>query len=156
MGGSRHSAPQMLIGVQAEPTPLPNPPPQGGRETRVLMVRGLFTRLPWPISGALLTFRIARAYKPRNTRRGFSAAIFFGIPAGSRVNDREAHLSAEQPRAQAPSWISRPHGNRRRMQGAQCAPRPRLLEALRLTQSAPGNRFAGLCFAAVPHAPGTR
>jgi ribonuclease P protein component len=44
----------------------------------------------------------------------------------------EAHFSAEQPRPQAASRIPRPHGNRRRPQGAECSPRTRPQEAQRL------------------------
>ena len=45
----------------------------------------------------------------------------------------EAHLPAEQSRPQATSRISRPHGNARRPQGAERAPRARPQEAQRLT-----------------------
>ncbi len=47
------------------------------------------------------------------------------------MND-EAHLPAEQPRPQAASRLPSPHGDRRRAQGAQRAPRARPQEAQRL------------------------
>jgi len=42
---------------------------------------------------------------------------------GERRTSREADLSTEQARAQAPAWISRPHGHKGGPQGAQRAPR---------------------------------
>jgi ribonuclease P protein component len=45
----------------------------------------------------------------------------------------EAHLPAEQSRPQAPARVPEPHGDRRRPQGAERAPRPRPQEAQRLT-----------------------
>jgi ribonuclease P protein component len=45
----------------------------------------------------------------------------------------EAHLPAEQSRPQAPARVPRPHGDRRRPQGAERPPRPRPQEAQRLT-----------------------
>ena len=36
----------------------------------------------------------------------------------------EAHLSAEQNRAQTPSWVSQPHGDQERPQGPFAPPRP--------------------------------
>ena len=45
----------------------------------------------------------------------------------------EAHLPAEQSRPQAASRVPVPHGDRRRPQGAECAPRARPQEAQRLT-----------------------
>lgn len=45
----------------------------------------------------------------------------------------EAHLSTEQSRPQPAARIPGPHGNRRRPQGAECAPQPRPQEAQRLT-----------------------
>jgi ribonuclease P protein component len=47
------------------------------------------------------------------------------------MND-EAHFPAEQPRPQAASRIPRPHGDRRRPQGAERASQPRPQEAQRL------------------------
>jgi ribonuclease P protein component len=44
----------------------------------------------------------------------------------------EAHLPAEQPRPQAASRVSRPHGDRGRPQGAERPPRARPQEAQRL------------------------
>jgi ribonuclease P protein component len=45
----------------------------------------------------------------------------------------EAHLPAEQPGPQAAPRVPQPHGDRRRTQGAERAPRPRAQEAQRLT-----------------------
>jgi ribonuclease P protein component len=45
----------------------------------------------------------------------------------------EAHLPAEQSRAQAPARLPRPDGDRRRAQGYRSAPRPRPQEAVGLT-----------------------
>jgi ribonuclease P protein component len=45
----------------------------------------------------------------------------------------EAHLSAEQPRPQAPARLPRAHGDDRRTQGAERAPRPRPQEAQRVS-----------------------
>jgi len=45
----------------------------------------------------------------------------------------EAHLPAEQPGPQAASRVSQPHGDGRRPQGAERAPRARPQEAQRLT-----------------------
>jgi ribonuclease P protein component len=45
----------------------------------------------------------------------------------------EAHLPAQQPRPQAASRVPQPHGDGRRPQGAQFAPRARPQEAQRLT-----------------------
>ncbi len=45
----------------------------------------------------------------------------------------EAHLPAEQPRPQAPSRLPVAHGDGRRTQGAELAPRTRPQEAQRLT-----------------------
>ena len=39
--------------------------------------------------------------------------------------DREADFSTEQARSQAPSWLSRPHGNQGWPQGHRSTPRPR-------------------------------
>src|SRR5207248_5543102 len=44
----------------------------------------------------------------------------------------EAHLPAEQSRPQAPARVPRPHGDGRRPQGSECAPRARAQEAQRL------------------------
>jgi ribonuclease P protein component len=44
----------------------------------------------------------------------------------------EAHLPAEQSRPQTASRVPRPHGDGRRTQGAECAPRPRPQETQRL------------------------
>jgi ribonuclease P protein component len=44
----------------------------------------------------------------------------------------EAHLSAEQSGPQAAARVPGPHGDRRRTQGAERAPRPRAQEAQRL------------------------
>jgi len=44
----------------------------------------------------------------------------------------EAHLSAEQPGPQAAPRVPQPHGDGRRTQGAERAPRPRPQEAQRL------------------------
>jgi ribonuclease P protein component len=44
----------------------------------------------------------------------------------------EAHLPAEQPGPQAASRVPQPHGDGRRAQGAECAPRPRPQKAQRL------------------------
>jgi ribonuclease P protein component len=44
----------------------------------------------------------------------------------------EAHLPAQQPRPQAASRVPQPHGDARRTQGAQLAPRARPQEAQRL------------------------
>jgi ribonuclease P protein component len=45
----------------------------------------------------------------------------------------EAHLSAEQSGPQAAARVPGPHGDRRRTQGAERAPRPRAQETQRLT-----------------------
>jgi ribonuclease P protein component len=45
----------------------------------------------------------------------------------------EAHLSAEQPGPQAAPRVPQPHGDGRRTQGAERAPRTRTQEAQRLT-----------------------
>ena len=50
----------------------------------------------------------------------------------------EAHLPAEQSRAQAPARLSRQDGDRRRPQGPERAPRPRPQEAVGVTQTAGG------------------
>ena len=47
----------------------------------------------------------------------------------------EAHLPAEQSRAQAPARLPRPDGDRRRPQGAGRAPQPRPQEAVGLTDA---------------------
>ena len=87
-----------------------------------------------------LTCGVPRAYKPPQAAGSFRRN-FFGRPvlrtrgpARSGVSSREAHLPAEQTCAQAPSRISRPHGDCRRPQGSQCAPRPRPQEAVGLTR----------------------
>jgi hypothetical protein len=46
-----------------------------------------------------------------------------GLTRGWRGLRREAHLSAEQHRPQAPAWLSRAHGDGRRSAGAGAAPR---------------------------------
>jgi hypothetical protein len=46
-----------------------------------------------------------------------------GLARGWRGLRREAHLSAEQHRPQAPAWLSRAHGDGRRPAGAGAAPR---------------------------------
>ena len=48
----------------------------------------------------------------------------------------EAHLPAEQSRAQAPSRLPRPHGDRRRTQGAGGPPEPRPQAPVGLTPTA--------------------
>jgi ribonuclease P protein component len=50
----------------------------------------------------------------------------------------EAHLPAEQSRAQAPSRLPRPHGDRRRTQGAGGPPQPRPQAPVGLTPTAIG------------------
>src|SRR5215210_648855 len=45
----------------------------------------------------------------------------------------EAHFPAEQPRPKAPARLPRAHGDTRRPQGAERAPRPRPQKAQRLT-----------------------
>ena len=47
----------------------------------------------------------------------------------------EAHLPAEQSRAQAPARLPRPDGDRRRAQGSGRAPQPRPQEAVSLTKA---------------------
>ena len=50
----------------------------------------------------------------------------------------EAHLPAEQSRAQAPARLPSPDGDRRRAQGSERAPQPRSQEAVRLTEAGNG------------------
>jgi ribonuclease P protein component len=50
----------------------------------------------------------------------------------------EAHLPAEQSRAQAPARLPGPDGDRRRAQGSERAPQPRPQEAVRLTEAGNG------------------
>jgi ribonuclease P protein component len=47
----------------------------------------------------------------------------------------EAHLPAEQSRAQAPAWFPQPDGDRRRAQGPERASQPRPQEAVGLNTS---------------------
>jgi ribonuclease P protein component len=58
------------------------------------------------------------------------AALF--LSANLRGMSDEAHLPAEQSRAQAPARLSRPDGDRRRAQGPDRAPQPRPQEAVGL------------------------
>jgi ribonuclease P protein component len=55
-----------------------------------------------------------------------------------KVMSDEAHLPAEQPRAQAPARLPRPDGDRRRPQGPGRAPQPRPQEAVGLNTTAIG------------------
>src|SRR6186997_3257023 len=59
-------------------------------------------------------------------------ALFGPYWAFSEPETHEAHLSAEQTRAQAPSWLSFAHGDRRRPQGAEPSPQQRPQEAFGL------------------------
>lgn len=68
---------------------------------------------------------------PRNEAAPVAALFFQLILRG--MSD-EAHLPAEQARAQAPARLPRPHGDRRGPQGPGRAPRPRSRQAVRLTE----------------------
>ena len=61
-----------------------------------------------------------------------------GDPSAARCirrrRTREADLSTQQAGAQAPSWISRAHGDHGRAQGGCSAPQPRAQAAQRLTR----------------------
>jgi ribonuclease P protein component len=52
-------------------------------------------------------------------------------------NDREADLSTQQACAQAPSWLSRPHGHQWRRQGDRSPPSTRSQAAFGLISSGP-------------------
>jgi ribonuclease P protein component len=100
-----------------------------------------------------LTRKAALPYKPRDLKRaggphkwrfsGAEATIRFDPGTAARVpslerrderrDTREADLSTQQTRTQAPSWIPRAHGNQGRPQG-RCGPaQPRPQAAQRLT-----------------------
>jgi hypothetical protein len=67
---------------------------------------------------------------------------FCSGPSGPYLNfeDRhEAHFPAQPPCSRPPSRLPRPHGDRRRPQGASCAPRSRPFEAFGL--SLPASRL---------------
>jgi ribonuclease P protein component len=64
------------------------------------------------------------------------AAVFFRSEL--RGMSDEAHLPAEQSRAQAPARLPRPDGDRRRAQGPGRAPQPRPQEAVGLNTNAIG------------------
>src|SRR5262245_2057816 len=53
-----------------------------------------------------------------------------------RYQINEAHLSTFQTRAEAPSWLPRPHGHQGRPRGRRCSPQPRSQAALGLTKAA--------------------
>src|SRR6185369_18099984 len=67
------------------------------------------------------------------TRPPATAAVFFQTIL--RGMSDEAHLPAEQSRAQAPARLPRPDGDRRRPQGPGRAPQPRPQEVVRLTEA---------------------
>src|SRR5689334_16924208 len=68
-----------------------------------------------------------RPQRGRPQRRPFS--LDFEL----RGMSDEAHLPAEQSRAQAPARLPRPDGDRRRAQGYRGAPQPRPQEAVGVT-----------------------
>jgi ribonuclease P protein component len=70
----------------------------------------------------------------------------FGGPFDSIFRGRrdEAHLPAEQPRAQAPAWIPRPHRDRRRPQDPGRPPRPRPQVAVGLNADRPTDQGSDL------------
>jgi len=89
-------------------------------------------------------------YKPRDLKQAGAPPItsqFSGKEAEALCNPaqgchqrrttREADLSTEQARSQAPPRLSRAHGNQRRPQGAVRAPQGRPQAAERLTSIAP-------------------
>ena len=82
--------------------------------------------------------RVLKYYfnKPRSlTGRGGppkNRALFGPQRAFRSLETHEAHLSAEQTRAQAPPWLPLAHGHGRRPQGSDPPPRPRPQEALGL------------------------
>src|SRR6185503_2794348 len=63
-------------------------------------------------------------------------------PSSRKLRERrrhgETHLSAQQAHPEAPSRLSRTHGDEGRTQGAEAAPRPQPPQALGLTQSRAG------------------
>src|SRR5688500_18034073 len=79
--------------------------------------------------------RISRANRPVLVRLGLIGSILAEITgtylphsqafAGQRSTTREADLSTQQTRAQAPSWIPRTSGDPRWPQGSRCPPCPR-------------------------------
>ena len=68
-------------------------------------------------------------------------------------DNREADLSTQQARAQAPARLPRPHGDGRRPQGVERAPRPRPQEAFRLIAGTADRRGAPRDLAADATAP---
>src|SRR6185295_11553878 len=64
-------------------------------------------------------------------------ALFGPYRAFSEPETHEAHLSAEQTRAQAPPWLPFAHGHRWRPQGAEPPPQQRPQEAFGLNAPVP-------------------